>query len=446
MQALHDNIIELAFILLHFLVFIINYEVMKKKLMQPSVLFSFLWFVIILCHFIFRFTLLEELAPLKTSTFLILFIGVVAFSFGSFIQTTIWQKNELAGAVQVRENIRLSLPLRYFLIAIVLVALPFYIKASYKMFLASQVESFFIGLRTELLYGDEDIGPLRYMGTFSYIVLAINLVAFFKNRTKLNTFLLVTSILLSISYAILATGRLLYFMLLAIYAGIAFIFNENFSVKRILRLMAIFMIFFIFMGIIYGKGGNTESSLGQNLRPAAKVTAVYMVASLNSLNYDLNHQFSISYSGNNSLRFFTKLFQQLHIMPNANVADILQEFVLIPYPTNVYTIYNKYIRDFGKFYAWIMVFLYGFLHSYLYNKAVATRQIRFGLYYAVMLFPLLISFFDDQYISLTSMWLQIIFYIEIIVRINQYLINRKSAKAIAVYSIASGNENTNNTQ
>lgn len=425
MQALHDNIIELIFIFLHFLVFVINYEVMKRKLMQPAVLFSFLWFVIILCHFIFRFTLLNELAPLKVSTFIILFIGVVAFSFGAFLQTTIWQKNQLAGAVQIKEDLPISLALRLTLIAIILVALPFYIKASYKMFLASQVDSFFIGLRTELLYGDEDIGPLRYVGTFSYIILALNLVAFFKHRNRLNTILLILSLVLSIAYAVLATGRLLYFMLLAIYAGIAFIFNKSFSIKRISRLMGIFMIFFIFMGIIYGKGGNTDSSLQQNLQPAAKVTAVYMVASLNSLNYDLNHQFSVSYSGNNSLRFFTKLFQQLHIIPNANVADILQEFVLIPYPTNVYTIYDKYIRDFGKFYAWFMVFLYGFLHSYLYNKALATKQIRFGLYYAVMLFPLLISFFDDQYISLTSMWLQIIFYVEIIVQVNRYLVSKK---------------------
>lgn len=423
MQAFHDNIIEFIFIFLHFLVFATNYALMKRKLMQPGVLFSFLWFIILLFHFIFRHTLLNDLEALRISTYVILFMGVVFFSFGSFLQTTIWQKNQMRNQVIQYDDITISLFLRYFLIAVILIALPFYIIASYKLFIISQVESFFIGLRTELLYGEEDIGSWRYVGTLSYIVFAVNLIAFYKKRSKINTLLLATSLISGIAYGVLATGRLFYFMLLAIYAGISFIFNKNFSLKRMSRLMAIFIVFFIFMGIIYGKGGDTESSLKQNLEPAAKITAVYMIASLNAMDYDLNHQFSVSYSGENSLRFFTKLARQLHIMPNVNVADILQEFVLIPYPTNVYTIYDKYIRDFGKFYAWFMVFIYGFLHSYLYNKALASKQIRFGLYYAVMLFPLLISFFDDQYISLTSMWLQIIIYIEIIVRINLYLIS-----------------------
>ena len=432
MQALHDNIIELIFIFLHFLVFVLNYEVMKRKLMQPGVLFSFVWFVTLSFHFICRLTVLDEMAPLKISTYLIFFVGVISFSFGSFLQTTIWQKNQNnSGSVQVKEDVSISLKLRYLLVAIVLVVLPFYIQASYKIFLSSQIDSFFSGLRSELLYGDEDIGPMKYIVTFSYVVYGINLIAYYKERNKLNLLLVGLSLFLSVTYATFATGRALYLMLLAIYAGVAFIYKKDFSIKRISKLAGFFLIFFIFMGIIYGKGGDTDSTIKQNIEPAAEVTAIYLVSSLNSLDYTLNNQFEITYSGNYSLRFFIKIAQQLNIMPRADVADIVQEFVFIPYPTNIYTLYYKYIKDFGRVYAWIMVFLYGLLHSYLYNKAVATRQIRFALYYAVMLFALMLSFFDDEYIFLTSMWLQIILVIEIITRINYYLI--RSGKKVNEY-------------
>ena len=50
--------------------------------MHPAVLFSLLWCVVLLLHFIFSFTLLDELPPLSISTYFIFFIGVVAFSFG----------------------------------------------------------------------------------------------------------------------------------------------------------------------------------------------------------------------------------------------------------------------------------------------------------------------------------------------------------------------------
>ena len=422
MQGVYDNIIELIFILLHFLVFALNYEIMKKKFMQPAVLFSLVWFIILLLHFIFRLTLLNELAPLQISTFVVFLVGVISFSFGAFLQTTVWQKNHCnIGQIPIHETIPISLLLRFILIAIIFIVLPFYIKASYQLFISSQIENFVVGLRKEVVYGDEDIGPWKYIGTLSYVTFGINLIGYYKKRNTLNLILVVFSLILSIGYAVLATGRVLYLILLAIYTGIAFIYNRNFSIKKFVKLVGIFMIFFIVMGTIYGKGGDTDSTFKQNIEPAAQSTAIYLVSSLNSLDYSLHDQFLITYSGNYTLRFFLKIGQQLGIIPQAKVAEVLQEFVFVPYPTNIYTIYYKYIKDFGKIFAWSMIFLYGLLHSFLYNKAVETKQIRFAFYYALMLFPLLLSFFDDEYMFLISMWFQIIILIEIIIRINGYL-------------------------
>ncbi len=424
MHTLPNILIELIFVILHFLVFVLNYGIMKRKMMQPAVLFSFLWFGILFAHFIFSFTILDELPPLHTSTFIILFIGVIAFSFGSFLQTIIWQKNESALKIKqqlLSANIHISLLLRYILIIIILIAMPFYIQAAYRLYLASNIDNFFIGLQTELVYGDEKIGPLKYTGSLSFVVFALNLCAFYKERNKINSIFLTVSLLFTIIYAVLSTSRTFFLMIFSIYVGVSFLQNKNFSIKKISRLIAIFMVLFIAIGWIYGKGGSTESSVKENLQPAAEVTSIYIVSPLNALDYDLNNQFEINYKGTYTFRFFNKVFEQLGLISNPIIPGLFQPFVLIPYPTNVYTLYDKYIKDFGKFYAWAMVFLFGFIHTYLYNKAVFTKNLKYTVYYSVMLFPLLISFFDDLYLSGTSVWLQIIFYIELLAYINVYL-------------------------
>jgi oligosaccharide repeat unit polymerase len=399
--------------------------------MHPAALFSLLWCVVLLLHFIFSFTLLDELPPLNISTYFIFFIGVVAFSFGSFIQTVFWQKKDIyknknshISNTNVYDN-DVSLNLRLILLTIIVIGLPFFLVASYRIFIASNIENFFIGLRTELVYGDQDIGLLKYLFPFSFIVYAINLQSFLKEKNRKNKILFIISFLATIIYAIFSTGRLLFLMVLAVYMGISFVYNKNFSLKKLSRLIIIFMAIFISFGIVYGKGGSMETSAKENIQPAAQSTAVYMVASLNALDWDMHHQFRVNYNGNNSLRFFMKVGEQLNLVSNVKINDLLTPFIFVPYVTNVYTFYSPYIKDFGKVYSWFMIAMFGLIHTFFYNKAIATKSLRYSIYYSIMLFPLMISFFADQYLTITSFWLQMTFFIEGIIFLNKFFIRKK---------------------
>ena len=189
MTEFYNILTSLTFILLHFFfLFAANFHIWKRKLLHPAVLFSLLWLVILLAHFILSYTVLNELYPLHTSTYLLLFIGVIAFSAGSFFQTVIWQKNELrhstaSGKIQEDEP---GITLRYIVLAIITIGLPFYIIASYRLFLISNIDNFFVGLRTELVYGDTDIGLTKYLMSLSFVVFAVNLYAYFIKKTKRN--------------------------------------------------------------------------------------------------------------------------------------------------------------------------------------------------------------------------------------------------------------------
>jgi len=418
--GLNNIIIELIFIFSHFFLFVTNFKIAKGKIMHPATLFSLLWLTVLLLHFVFSFTLLNELPPLSISTYFIFFIGVIAFSFGSFIQTVYWQKNNKPDRIYKLSDDEISQVLRYIFSIIIIVGLPFFLLASYRIFLASNVENFFIGLRTELIYGDKDIGPLKYLFPFSLVVYAANLKSFLVNKKQSNRVLFLISLFVTIIYAILNTGRLSFLLVLVIYIGMNFIYKKDFSLKKLASPVLIFLAVFIAFGIVYGKGGNIETSAKENITPAAQTTAVYMVASLNALDWDLHHQFRVNYDGNNSLRFFVKLGKQLDLISNAEVNTLLTPFVFVPYGTNVYTFYSTYIKDFGKFYSWFMIALFGLIHTFLYNKAITRKRFRYSLYYSIMLFPLLISFFADQYLTLTSLWLQMIFLIEGVIFLNKF--------------------------
>jgi oligosaccharide repeat unit polymerase len=310
------------------------------------------------------------------------------------------------------------------------IGLPFFLEASYKIFIASNVENFFVGLRTELVYEEQDIGPLKYLFPFSFIVYAINLQSFLKERNQKNRVLFIISFLVTITYAIFNTGRIIFLAVLVVYIGMNFIYNKKFSLKKLFLPIIIFMIIFISFGIVYGKGGNLDDSTKENIGSAAQTTAIYMVASLNALDLEMHHQFKVNYDGNNSLRFFIKIGKILNLIPNSKVNELLTPFIYVPYPTNVYTFYSPYIKDFGKFFSWLMIALFGLIHTFLYNKAISTKSLRYSLYYSIMLFPLLISFFADQYLTLTSFWLQIIVYVEAFICLNSLFVANKTKKLL----------------
>ncbi len=411
--------IELSFILLHFLLFFLVYQISGKKIMNPAALFSLVWFTILLLHFIFKLTLLPDLFPLSISTFLIFFVGTIFFCLGSFMQLIFWQ-HEKANSLNTKISIlKINLKLRLVLLLIILVGLPFYINAAYRVFLSSNIDNFFVGLRTELAYGDENIGPLMYLVSFSYVVFGINLYAYFRNRNRSNLIILVANLIITLTYAVFITGRGMFLELLLLYMGMAFLLNKSFSFKKITYFFLIFLLLFVIIGIMYGKGGSSEDSFQENIRPAAEITAVYLVSPVNALDWETHHQFQITYNGNNSFRFFIKIGQQLNLVTNAKVEEILQPFVFIPYPTNVYTVYSPYIKDFGKGFAWLMMFIFGFIHSFIYFKALFRKNIRYSLYFSFSLFPLFMSFYQDQYLSLISSWIQIIVYTELILFINK---------------------------
>ncbi|MEN9572126.1 MAG: hypothetical protein RL172_3357 [Bacteroidota bacterium] len=418
---------DVAFIMLHFFVLLFSYQALGKKVAQPAVLFSLVWFVIILLHFICKFTLLNQLEPLRPSTYIIFLTGTIFFSAGSFlVQQYLNSKPVLQQASNhPTTGLQTSQLFRIASVLIILLGLPLYIRAAFQIFLASQAEDFFMGLRYELSYGDADIGPLKYLMPLAYVVFAFNLLAYFNKRSWLNAGLLLLTFLLVATYAVFSTGRTYFFMILSVYLGISFLTNPRFSIRRSVTSLVLFGLLFMLVGIIYGKGGNTDETVKDNIRSASEALGVYLVSGLNALDIETATPIREYAGGDNTFRFFIKAAMQLKLMPQRPIVDLKHEFVFVPYATNVYTYYSPYIADFGKLFAWLMLALYGAVHTWLYHIAATVKSKRSVFYYTFLLFPLFLSFFSDLYLTLFSFWLQLVFFTELLLYANKYFIAKK---------------------
>jgi len=398
-------------------------------------MFSLIWFGIILAHFLFKFTILNQLYSLNFNTYLIFFVGTICFTLGAVIAAGKITQSQLESGKSsddlVSTDLQINIKLRLLILTVIIIGLPIYIRAAYRLFIASQIDDFFIGLRTELNYGDEDIGPAKYLLSLAVVSYVVNLYAYLKEKNRINRIIVNVCLVVTFTYAIFATGRLFFFMILTIYLGLNYLHNSTFSIKKYTWILALFLIFFMAHGIYYGKGGDRDEGFKENIHAATETLGVYLVSALSALDTELKMHTAGSQSGNLTLRFFIKLGQQFDFFKGQELISFNKDFVFVPYPTNVFTYYNAYIIDFGRLYAWFMLLIIGLIHTFFYNKATQTKNFRYSFYYSILLFPLVVSFFSDMYFSVLSMWIQIVFFGEMILLIDK-IYKRKKTLPIAL--------------
>lgn len=113
--------------------------------------------------------------------------------------------------------------------------------------------------------------------------------------------------------------------------------------------------------------------------------------------------------GENTFRFFQAVLKSVGY--DLNVQNLIKPYIYIAEDTisNVYTIYYYYANDFGLIYALGIQFLIGIIHGFLYKNMTFKKPLWVYLF-SLSLYPLIMQFFHDQYFSLTSTWVQYIFY------------------------------------
>ncbi|MCQ6280007.1 O-antigen polymerase [Bacillus sp. EB600] len=211
---------------------------------------------------------------------------------------------------------------------------------------------------------------------------------------------------------------------------ITFLVCKNFDNRKIIKYAIRFLIvFLVFFSVIAIMKNAYLNQYGSNSELLVNQFSLYMSGSLVALEKFIESSNDYLY-GQNTFRFFYGIINRL--FGTGHVQQLVQDPISIDGEngTNVYTFYQYYIKDFGMIYALIVQFFVGILHGVLYRMMLSKKPINI-FYFSIMVYPLVMQFFEDQYISLLSTWIQYFLVGWVFFRTNLFVFRGKNTGQIS---------------
>lgn len=374
---------------------------LNKTMGYPPFLFSLVWFIVIFFHFLCYTFDLVVIYELSFKSLLIYTLGVVLFTLGG-LAIKLKAKFDY---VDPKEH-RFFAIRKFFdvvLLSITLLFLPFFLISSYRLAIEYMIfDSLFAGLRNSTMQ-EQDIGFSKYGINFAYVSFFLQFYLYIlgkKNSTKL-----IISALILFLFCIFSTGRTFFIVYLCLIFGILMVF-QKLKKKHLLYAFSGFIVLFSTVGILLNNGGSTENNLEENVSGLVGNFMIYLLGSLSAFDAFMHSNYISTY-GENSFRFIYSVLYKMGIV-DGKPAELVDQYVSIPFDTNVYTVYKIYFQDFGLLFMMVIVFSMALLHTYYYLKAINGRKFLPTFVYSIMLYPLFMSFFQEQYLSLMPTWIYFI--------------------------------------
>lgn len=262
----------------------------------------------------------------------------------------------------------------------------------------------YVSLRYAMTQEGISFGYAAYFSILSFVVSSITIYLYF--RGAVSFYRLFLSVSISMFYLYLGTGRT-FVLLFAILMILPLVRIRIVRFKGIVASLLLLSVAFVFVAMMTDKGVSADVGFSENLRSFFDIVRSYVVAPLLSFAQLAKSPASSSDLGLNTFRTFFAIAYALELSNTAPVV-LIRDYVFVPDPMNVYTVYDAYFRDFSTFGICIPpIFLVG--HWLLYRKSERTGGV-WLFYYSASTYPLIMQFFQDQYFSLLSTWIQIAFW------------------------------------
>lgn len=374
--------------------------VQYRDILCPAVLHNFFWIASLL-----GIATLDDIRMPKIQVYIFLIIGALLFQFGFYIS--------LRSTIKITRNpdyfniIVYNHRVKGLINGILIAAIP--VVVQYYLFMRSSDMSLY-----EVFKSASD--ELQLPGLFDYyrkvvqfITLAF-LTIYWKmdisNRKGLKTHIIILFIISVLCVISVPTrNRILWFLLplFFVYTITHSIPNKTIIVIGLISVGVFLGVFYIISlnkyWYLYDDGVNPLSVVLDELK-------VYLSGSVIAFGNNIKENSSV-YHGQNSFRFFYAISDK--VFKTTLALKLTNNFVNIGnnVTTNVFTFYDFYLRDFGLFYAGVAQFIVSCIHGTNYKKCRNNKLI--NIYYCSLLsYPLVMQFFQDQYLSLLSTWIQII--------------------------------------
>jgi len=374
-----------------------------KDVLYPGLLQSCLWAIVVTAYHVLQ----KDFIPVGVETWITIGSGIVAFSMGAFVAT--YGHTPFRG----RNHLRL-LPMcipAYVLVLISIIFLPLMLAKAYTFAFAGPFQNYFANLRYAMTIGREETGgygSLKYLIPLVYLSIALQLLRRFGSSSVNGNGMLFISIAVGTIYGILTSGRAILLMLFLIIFMIPVVLRAMQPIRTFIVLIIITLFMFISLGILMGKGGSIDRGILENIRSMTTNIKVYLLGSIPAFDQLIKNGSSYDMG----LHTFRTVFAVLNFIGyDVSVKQLVQDFVYVPMPTNVYTVYQPYYQDFGLFTAVLFQYFFGLVHGFIYRKATTFRPHPFYVFwFAISMFPLISQYGGDSYFSLLSMWVQYLIY------------------------------------
>lgn len=345
---------------------------------SPWTITTVIWLAIVVM-FQFQGNLLY---PLGDQFYSCLALWLPIFCLSSLITYYVLPKTETSTAV------RASIPeinntLFNFFYFISMVITPLYLYQIMQVVMMFDSADMLNNIRTLAVYGDEDYGFLNY----SYVLNQVLLVVALWRYPKVPGWQLTTIIIASImsAFAIMEKG-----MLFFLFSTVLYVLYE----KGVVKMRSIFMSSAILILVFFLI--NSARSYTEDADPNDEVSfvdffAIYILSpavAFEQVTEDLTPQFG------------SHTFQTIYLFLNRfggnyEVNIKLQEFVWVPLPTNVYTVFQPFFEDFKYKGVAIFAMFYGVLSGYVYRMARNGSSVGKCLY-AYVVYVLALQFFQEN--------------------------------------------------
>jgi oligosaccharide repeat unit polymerase len=384
-----------------------HYGIKRRRRMGLSVRFDFgdwfsPWSITIVIWAVilgFYYLLDNTLYPITSQFFYCLIIWLPIFVLCSFLTYNAFPGKEPGGAETEPFYFNKTVFNLFFVLTLVIT--PLYVKSVLEVVLMFGTDDIMNNVRTLAIYGDGKGGILNYSMVINQTLLVVALWAHPKIPMWKVVILAIACIMNSL--AIMEKGTMFF-----VFVSIAFVLFE----KRVITLRSILVFSAIVLVVFYlfNLGRAEKDSEYQKEETLLDFVVMYALSppvAFCQLMKDVTPQFGTNTF--NTIYLFLARWGAGDII----VKQKLQQFVWVPIPTNVYTMFQPFFMDFGyrgvAFFAWA----YGCASGVVYRLHRNRKFIGSGLY-TYMVYALVLQFYQDNLIFSLVFLIQFTFFLVLI--------------------------------
>lgn len=357
---------------------------------SPRFIFSALWLTQVLLHVIFH----GAFVPFTTITWVAIGLVLLFFNFGTLLVPHLGHANEHPTS---RDKYTAQTLFRLFIYVYPLIAA----YAGYQIYsnLSQSAYGELTGaLVRQMVVTDFTTDRVLY-GFFKVFYVGVGLSIFLLALSRhLSRTQMIMVLLIGVASAVATTGRL--YLLLFFVASIALMYRSRvISIRFVFYAGLVFVLLFFSLAILLSKGEG-DASIGDSIYWNAQV---YIMSSVSCFNdYVITNAQHMDGGAllPNPVREALSLFG-LPFPPK----PVLLPFAEVPVYCNTYTVLFPLFHDGGFVGVCLGALFLGIFHQALYVKYKTSARPVWWYFYAISLYPLVMSIFEDAYFSSPGFWL-----------------------------------------